>query len=224
MPFAGTVSKGFSNLGALSTHNELGALASRPFDRARDGFVLGEGAACLVLERAQAAAARGARTLARLLGGAAASEAHSLLAQKEDGSEIARCLRLALQDAALGPAHVRHVYAHGTGTPTNDRCEALALNSLFPHRPAVSASKALLGHTIGAAAAIDAVLAVRTIETGMAVPAAHVTDPDPGCALNLAAEGTTASLREGAVLVDSFAFGGHNAALLFGSAEWEPSQ
>lgn len=225
MPFTGTVSKGFSNLGALSTRNDLGARASRPFDLERDGFVLGEGAACLVLERAEAAAARGAPALAWLRGGAAAAEAHSLLAQREDGGEIERCLTLALEDAGLRAGNVRHVYTHGTSTPANDRCEALALNRLFPHKPTVSAAKALLGHTIGAAAAIDAALAVQGLRHGLAVPVAHVERPDPDCALNLAMrrEAPDSALREGAVLVDSFAFGGHNAALLFSAPEWEPS-
>jgi 3-oxoacyl-[acyl-carrier-protein] synthase II len=223
MPLGGTVLKGFANLGALSTRNELGAWASRPFDAERDGFVLGEGAACLVLERAPLAEARGARALARLRGGAASAEAHSLLAQREDGAEILRCLSLALEDAALPPAAVRHVYAHGTGTPGNDRCEALALNALFPHRPTVSATKALLGHTIGAAAAIDAALAVRSLDTGCAVPACHLSRPDPGCALNLAPARPDPALRGGAVLVDSFAFGGHNAALLFTAPGAAPS-
>ncbi|MCH9045253.1 MAG: beta-ketoacyl-[acyl-carrier-protein] synthase family protein [SAR324 cluster bacterium] len=217
MPLGGTVLKGFYNLGALSTRNDLGPLASRPFDAERDGFVLGEGAACLVLERDATAQARGARPLAVLRGGAASSEAHSLLSQREDGAEIARCIRLALAEARLKPEAVGHVYTHGTGTPVNDRCEALALNDVLPHRPTVSATKALLGHTIGAAAAIDAVLAVRTLATGRPVPVRHVSRPDPGCGLTLAEPDgePDAALQERAVLVESFAFGGHNAALLF---------
>ncbi len=217
MPLGGTVLKGFYNLGALSTRNDLGPLASRPFDAERDGFVLGEGAACLVLERDATAQARGARPLAVLRGGAASSEAHSLLSQREDGAEIARCIRLALEEARLEPEAVGHVYTHGTGTPVNDRCEALALNDVLPHRPTVSATKALLGHTIGAAAAIDAVLAVRTLATGRPVPVRHVSRPDPGCGLTLAEPDgePDAALQERAVLVESFAFGGHNAALLF---------
>ena len=109
------------------------------------------------------------------------------------------------------------MYTHGTGTPVNDRCEALALNDVLPHRPTVSATKALLGHTIGAAAAIDAVLAVRTLATGRPVPVRHVSRPDPDCGLTLAEPDgePDAALQERAVLVESFAFGGHNAALLF---------
>jgi len=235
MPLSGTTLKGFANLGALSTRNDLGALASRPFDAERDGFVLGEGAAALVLERPERAVARGAPARARFLGGAASAEAHNLLAQKEDGSEILHCLRLALADAGIEPGAVRHVYTHGTGTPINDRCEALALNTLVPHRPTISATKALLGHTIGAAAAIDAVLAVHTLETGQAVPIAHVRTPDPACGLKFARSGAAPDgdaddfggtalrggpgIRGGAVLVNSFAFGGHNAALIFAAPD-----
>jgi 3-oxoacyl-[acyl-carrier-protein] synthase II len=219
MPLGGTTLKGFANLGALSLRNDLGPRASRPFDARRDGFVLGEGAAALVLERSAAASARGAAALARLRGGAASAEAHNLLAQKDDGSEIRHCLELALDDAATVPEDVRQVYAHGTGTPANDRCEALALNGLLPHHPAVSATKALLGHTIGAAAAIDSALAVMSLGTGQAVPAAHVESPDPDCGLNLARAGAAdPPVRSGAVLVNSFAFGGHNAVLVFGPA------
>jgi 3-oxoacyl-[acyl-carrier-protein] synthase II len=243
MPLAGTTLKGFANLGALSTRNDLGALASRPFDAERDGFVLGEGAAALVLERPERAAARGAAPLARFFGGAASAEAHNLLAQKEDGSEILHCLRLALADAELEPGAVRHVYTHGTGTPINDRCEALALNTLVPHRPTISATKALLGHTIGAAAAIDSVLAVQTLGTGQPVPVAHVRTPDPACGLRFAQSGSPldgaapdgdanarggagvpggAGIRSGAVLINSFAFGGHNAALIFAAPDGSP--
>jgi 3-oxoacyl-[acyl-carrier-protein] synthase II len=223
MPLGGATLKGFANLGALSTRNDLGALASRPFDAERDGFVLGEGAAALVLERGDRATERGVPALAWLLGGAASAEAHNLLAQKEDGSEILHCLRLALGDAEIGPGAVSHVYTHGTGTPVNDRCEALALQALVPGTATVSATKALLGHTIGAAAAIDSVLAVQSLRTGRPVPVAHLNTPDPACALNFARDhasrGAGGDIRDGAVLVNSFAFGGHNAALVFAAPE-----
>jgi 3-oxoacyl-[acyl-carrier-protein] synthase II len=153
-----------------------------------------------------------------LLGGAASAEAHNLLAQKEDASEILHCLRLALDDAEIDPGAIRHVYTHGTGTPINDRCEALALTTLLDGDFTISASKALLGHTIGAAAAIDSVLAVQTLATGRAVPISHVNTPDPACRLKFAGAGDSApgaGIRRGAVLVNSFAFGGHNAALVF---------
>lgn len=216
MPLGGTVLKGFANLGALSTANELGPRASRPLDADRDGFVLGEGAAALVIERASAARQRGATPLAVLRGGAMASEAHGLLSQKEDGSEIARCLALALDDAAVAPGAVAHAYLHGTGTPDNDRVEARALHDTLGPGSTVSVSKALLGHTIGAAAAIDSVLAVRTLATGRPVPVRHVERADPACGLRLAGEGDRLpGAAAEAVLVNAFAFGGHNAALLW---------
>jgi 3-oxoacyl-[acyl-carrier-protein] synthase II len=184
-------------------------------------MVLGEGAACLVLERAEAAARRGARPLAVLLGGAASSEAHHLLAPREGGAGMAECMQAALADAAVAPARVVHVYAHGTGTRHNDACEAAALARVVPHSPTLSASKALLGHTLGAAGAIDAVLAVRGLGSGRVVPLAHLERPDPACPVRAAR--TAEQPHTGpagdparAILVNAFAFGGHNASLLFG--------
>ena len=132
-----------------------------------------------------------------------------------------RCMELALDDAGVSPARVRHVYAHGTGTRDNDRCEAEAIASLLPHRPSVSASKGLLGHTIGAAGAIDAVLAVKTLGTGRAVPCVNLDVPDPGCDLNFARDAELPEphlTSDAAVMVNTFAFGGQNAALLLGPA------
>lgn len=217
LPLAGAVLKGFANLGALSVRNDLGAAASRPFDAARDGFVLGEGAACLVLERAEAARARGARPVARLAGGAAQSEAHHLLSPRENGVAMAACMREALRDAGLAPESVCHVYTHGTATQTNDRCEAQALNAVLPRPPTISATKALLGHTIGAAGAIDAVLAAHGIGSGEAVPCRNLDAVDPECAIRPARavrlEGWGEAGRT-AFLVNSFAFGGHNVTLV----------
>jgi 3-oxoacyl-[acyl-carrier-protein] synthase II len=217
LPLAGAVLKGFANLGALSVRNDLGAAASRPFDTARDGFVLGEGAACLVLERAGTARARGARPLARLAGGAAASEAYHLLSPRDHGEAMAECMRAALRDADARPEDVRHVYAHGTGTRVNDRCEAEALAAVLPGRPTVSATKALLGHTIGAAGAIDAVLAAFGLVAGQAVPCRNLDAPDPECAVRPARNVNLEAVGAGgpaAYLVNSFAFGGHNVTLV----------
>jgi 3-oxoacyl-[acyl-carrier-protein] synthase II len=217
LPLAGAVLKGFANLSALSPRNERGAAACRPFDAGRDGFVLGEGAACLVLESARAAAARGARALARIAGGAALSEAHHLLAPREHGTAMAECMREALRDAGAAPGHVRHVYAHGTGTEYNDRCEAQALRAVLPHGPTVSATKSQLGHTLGAAGAIDAVLAAHGIAAGEALPCRNLDAPDPDCpvtpARSVAVPGWGAPGPR-AYLVNSFAFGGHNVTLV----------
>jgi 3-oxoacyl-[acyl-carrier-protein] synthase II len=219
--------KGFANLSALSTDAAAGARACRPFDAGRAGLVLGEGAACLVLERAEAAGRRGARPLARLLGGAANSEAHHLLAPREGGEGMADCVQAALADADVAPARVAHVYAHGTGTRYNDACEAAALARVLPHGPTVSASKAQLGHTLGAAGAIDAVLAVRSLESGQVPPLAHLERLDPECPVLPARQADQPQVGPRgdpgrAVLVNAFAFGGHNAALLLGPARGTP--
>jgi 3-oxoacyl-(acyl-carrier-protein) synthase len=215
--------KGFANLAALSTDRVAGPRACRPFAADRAGLVLGEGAACLVLERAEAAARRGAPALATLLGGAAGSEAHHLLAPQDDGVGMEACMAAALDDAQVAPQQVRHVYAHGTGTRFNDACEAAALSRLLPHGPTVSASKAQLGHTLGAAGAIDAVLAVQSLGSGQVPPLAPGGTPDPACPIHAAERPEAPQVGPAggplrAVLVNTFAFGGHNASLLLGPA------
>lgn len=215
--------KGFYNIGALSTRQERGARACRPFDAERDGMALGEGAACLVLERPEAAASRGAEALATVRGGAATAEAHHLFSPRDDGAGMAECMELALADARVPPQAVAHVYTHGTGTRYNDQCEAAALARLFPHRPTISASKELLGHTLGAAGAIDAVLAVLSLRSGRVVPLRHLEVLDAECDVEPALAPDQPALRNGmdgkcSVLVNSFAFGGHNVSLLLGPA------
>jgi len=215
--------KGFANLGALSLDTAAGPRACRPFDATRAGLVLGEGAACLVLERAEAAARRGATPLAVLMGGAVNAEAHHLLAPREAGEGMAECMQAALADADVVPERIVHVFAHGTGTRQNDACEAAALARVLPQGPTVSATKAQLGHTLGAAGAIDAVLAVRGLQTGQAPPQAHLTQPDPACPVRALREPAHTELGPRgdparAVLVNAFAFGGHNASLLLGPA------
>ncbi len=217
MPVVGSVVKAFYKLGALSTHTELGPGACRPFQQGRDGLVLGDGAGCLVLERESSAMERGAPVLARLPGGAATAEAHHLLAVREDGSGMAATMGLTLADARLDAGAVTHVYTHGTGTPYNDAAEAAALQKLLPHGPTTSATKSLLGHTLGAAGAIDAVLAVQSLMEGQVVPQVAASAWDPECPINPALDpGRPALLEKGAaVLVNAFAFGGHNATLAF---------
>ena len=217
--------KGFYKLGALSTPVDGVSSACRPFDSARNGLVVGEGAACLVLERADTAAARGAEPLARLLGGASNTEAYHLLAPRKEGEDMSACMEMALENSLQPPEKVVHVYAHGTGTRFNDACEAIALQRVFPHRPTVSASKELLGHTLGAAGAIDSVLAVMGQTHGGVVPLRKLNNPVPECPVNPALEsehphlpggGMESGANSGIVMVESFAFGGHNTALLCG--------
>jgi 3-oxoacyl-[acyl-carrier-protein] synthase II len=217
LALSATVLKGFSNLQALTAQPERVAAASRPFDAGRRGFVLGEGAGCLVLEREQTARARGRPALARLAGSAANSEAHHLLSPRPDGAGMATCISAALADAGVAPAAVAHVYAHGTGTADNDRCEAAAIGRVLTGQPTVSATKGLLGHAIGGAGAIDAVLAVLSLTDGQMVPCVNVEQPDAACPVRLAREPAQSALRQpgAAVTVHAFAFGGQNAVLVF---------
>jgi 3-oxoacyl-[acyl-carrier-protein] synthase II len=216
LPLAGAVLKGFANLSALSPGTRGPAAASRPFDAGRDGFVLGEGAACLLLETEAVAAARGARIVARIVGGAATSEAQHLLAPQEDGGAMAACMREALDDAHVAPQDVAHVYTHGTGTPYNDRAEARALALALgdASAPTVSATKSQLGHTLGAAGAIDVVLAAHGVGVGEVVPCRNLDAPDPECPVRPARESRLVRSEARAFLVNSFAFGGHNATVV----------
>jgi 3-oxoacyl-[acyl-carrier-protein] synthase II len=219
MPLAGAVLKGFANLGALSPSAQRGARASRPFDAGRDGFVLGEGAGCLVLERSAGAIARGVPAQAALRGGAATSEAHHLLAPQEGGAGMAACMLAALRDGATAPAAVGHVYTHGTGTAYNDTCEAQAIARLFLHGPTASASKAQLGHAIGAAGSIDTVLAIEGLRAGTMLPLRHLEALDPQCPIQPAQAGQPPLGADQVLLVNAFAFGGHNACLVIGRAD-----
>jgi 3-oxoacyl-[acyl-carrier-protein] synthase II len=211
---------GFTNMGALSKRNDAPQHASRPFDADRDGFVLGEGAAVLVLERAQHARARGATARARLLGYGASADASNMVAPDATSGGALRCMRAALRDAGLAPADVDYVNAHATSTPAGDIVEAQALRELFgdhTERLPVSSTKGATGHLLGAAGALEALLSIRALETGMLPPTLNLDRPDPECALDHVANKARPA-RARAVLSNSFGFGGVNAALIFGSA------
>jgi len=208
---------GFAAMRALSTRNDDPTRASRPFDRDRDGFVMGEGAAVLVLEAEDRALARGARLLAEVRGyGATADAAH--IAQPTENAEGAqRCMRLAIADAELEPADVDYLNAHATSTPAGDVSEARAIRAVFgaaAARLAVSATKSMTGHLLGAAGALEALLCVRVIETGWIPPTLNLDTVDVDCELDHVAH--KARQQEVRVaLSNSFGFGGTNAALLF---------
>ncbi|MBO1331441.1 beta-ketoacyl synthase [Streptomyces sp. VRA16 Mangrove soil] len=202
---------GFAQLGALSD------TASRPFDRARDGFVIAEGAGALVLERAEHAAARRAPRLAHLAGYGASSDAHHLVAPHPEARQAERALRAALADADLTVYDVDHVNAHGTSTPRGDAMEAGLLARVLPHRPPITSAKGTLGHTLGAAGVIEAALTVLALRDDVVPPVAGLTDPDP--ALDIDAVTTTARTLTSSVAVStSFGFGGHNAAVVLARA------
>jgi 3-oxoacyl-[acyl-carrier-protein] synthase II len=208
---------GFSNMQALSRRNDAPERASRPFDRARDGFVLAEGAAVLVLEREAHARARGARVRARLTGYAATADARHVAAPDPEATAAIRCMRGALADAGLGPEAVDYLNAHATSTPAGDEVEARALHTVFGahvERLPVSSTKGATGHLLGAAGALEALLCVLSLETGTLPPTINLDDPDPAFPLDHVAGKPRAAAAK-VVLSNSFGFGGVNAALLF---------
>ena len=208
---------GFCSMRALSTKfNDDPQRASRPFDRLRDGFVMGEGAGALVLESAAHAKKRKARIYAEVAGYAATSEAYHMVIPREDGQEVATTMRLALADAGIRPAQVDYINAHATSTTIGDAVETKAIRQVFKSRAdqiAVSATKSLVGHTLGAAGAIGGIASVLAIHTGQIHPTANYDDPDPACALG----GISRSVQERKVktaLLNAFGFGSNNAAVV----------
>jgi 3-oxoacyl-[acyl-carrier-protein] synthase II len=216
-PIMPWVLAGFAAAHALSERSADPAGASRPFDRDRDGFVIGEGAAVVVLERANDARARGARVRGEVLGYARNADAFHLVAPPPDGRGAVDCMRVALDDAGIRPGDIAHVNAHGTSTPHNDAAEAVALGTVFEGSPPpVSSMKGVLGHAIGAAAAIEAVAALLTLEHATIPPTANLETIDPVIDLDIVT--SPRSLNAGAVMSNAFAFGGHNAVLVLGGA------
>jgi 3-oxoacyl-[acyl-carrier-protein] synthase II len=210
-----TVAAAFANSRALASGWEEAEHASRPFDRRRNGFVLGEGAGVLVVERAEHAAARGAAGYAELLGWGASTDAHHPTMPRPDGAGAADAMRAALRSAGLAPDEIDYVNAHGTGTKLGDRAEAAALRAVFgDHGPAVSSTKGATGHLLGAAGAVEAALGVLALAGGVLPPTANLDEVDPECELDHVR--ATRRGPVGAVLSNSFAFGGHNLSLVFG--------
>lgn len=215
-PITPFVIRGFNSLTALSRRAEDPSSAARPFAVDRDGFVLGEGAAFLVLERMGDAVARGARVYASVVGYGSNIDAHSLVMPAPNGEGAAACIRAALQDAGASPRDVVHVNAHGTGTPQNDQAEARAITSCFggDGEVAVTSTKATTGHLMGAAGAIEAAAAALTIHHGEIPPTANTVECDADLGLDLVT-GDRRPLRPGGLVVsNSFGFGGHNACLV----------
>jgi len=205
----------FARMGALSGRHDDPASASRPFDADRDGFVIGEGAAFLVLERLDRARARGVPILGEVLGYGRNADAYHITAPSPGGSGATACMQLALDDAGLAPSAVGHVNAHGTSTPLNDASEAEAIVKVFDGSPPpVTSTKGVTGHLIAAAGAVEAVASILALRDGMAPPTANHERTDPDIALDVIA-GSPRPLR-GPVLSNSFGFGGHNATLVLG--------
>jgi 3-oxoacyl-(acyl-carrier-protein) synthase len=211
---------GFCLLGALSPDNDAPACASRPFDRSRNGFVLGEGAGMLVLERAAAARARGARPYAELAGEGNALSSYRITDPHPDGRGPIQAMRRALADAGEAPEAVDYVNAHGTSTPMNDRSECAAIHAVFgaaAARLAVSSTKGQTGHLIAAAGAVEAVFCALALRDGVAPASANLREPDPACALPFVrATPLRRALR--VALSNSFGFGGANSSLVLRAA------
>jgi 3-oxoacyl-[acyl-carrier-protein] synthase II len=207
----------FDNMHALSRRNDDPQGASRPFDATRDGFVMGEAAAMLILEDLEFAKARGARILAELVGYGCTSDAHHVTEPAPAGEGLVRAMRRALQKANLQPEQVDYINAHGTSTPPNDSTETQAIKTCFgdyAHRVAISSTKSMTGHTLGAAGAVESVISVQTILNGIIPPTINLHHPDPECDLDYVPnEARHATVN--VAMSNSMGFGGHNTCLIF---------
>lgn len=210
----------FARMGALSKRNDEPELASRPFDQDRDGFVMGEGAAFMVLERADRATARGARIYGELAGYGVNSDAFHITAPSQGGAGAAACMQLALDDAGIAAADIGHVNAHGTSTELNDAAESEAIRKVFGDAaPPVTSGKGVTGHLIGASGALEAIIALYAAGEGLVPPTAnHDRTADDVVPLDVV-HGTPRSIRRAPVLSNSFGFGGHNASLVLVPAD-----
>ncbi|HSV67529.1 MAG TPA: beta-ketoacyl-ACP synthase II [Mycobacteriales bacterium] len=208
---------GFAQMRALSTRNDEPGAASRPFDKNRDGFVLGEGAGILVLERADHARARGATVYGVVAGAGLTADAHHITAPDPAGSQAARAIRAALADAGLSAADIGHVNAHATSTPVGDTAEAAAIRAALGDHPVLTATKSMTGHLLGAAGAVEAIAALLAIRHGLIPATRNLDDIDDEVALDVV-RGEPRKVTLTAAVNDSFGFGGHNVALAFTAA------
>jgi 3-oxoacyl-[acyl-carrier-protein] synthase II len=204
-----TALAGFGNMTALTSSG-----ISRPFDADRDGFVLGEGAAVLVLEEWSSAVDRGATILGEILGGASTADAHHITAPSPGGVGAIGCMRLALAESGLEPTDVKQVNAHGTSTPLNDAAEAAAITAVFgPGADPVVSTKGVTGHALGAAGALEAAAALLSIEHRLIPPTANTATVDPEMAIDLVV-GEARPWTPGPVMSNNFGFGGHNGTVV----------
>ncbi|MBI5576652.1 MAG: beta-ketoacyl-ACP synthase II [Deltaproteobacteria bacterium] len=212
---------GFCAMKALSTRNDAPAEASRPFDKERDGFVMGEGAAILILEELEAAKKRGAKIYAELRGYGASADAYHVTAPAPGGEGAVRCMQAALANAGVRPEEIEYINAHGTSTPYNDLYETMAIKAVFgghARNLMVSSTKSMTGHLLGAAGAIESVFSVLALRDGAVPPTINYRTADPECDLDYVPnEARSRSIRY--ALSNSFGFGGTNSCLLFGRFE-----
>ncbi len=209
---------GFNLLTALSTRNDEPTKASRPFDRDRDGFVLGEGAAMVILEDLDRAKARGAKIYGEVLGYGSTADAFRITDTHPEGRGAASCIRMALEDAGLSLDQIHYINAHGTSTSVNDKVETLAIKTVFgdqAYKIPVSSTKSMMGHLIAAAGATELIICLKAIETGILPPTINYDTPDPDCDLDYVPN-EAREARCDAALSNSFGFGGQNIALIVG--------
>jgi 3-oxoacyl-[acyl-carrier-protein] synthase II len=208
---------GFGASRALSTRNDEPARASRPWDKGRDGFVLSNGAGALVLEELEHAKARGATIYAELIGFGMSGDAFHMTSPPEDGAGAARCITNALRDAKVKPEQVQYINAHGTSTPAGDLAEVNAIKTVFgdhAYKLAVSSTKSMTGHLLGAAGAIEAIFCVLAIKDQVAPPTINLDEPDEGCDLDFVPH-EPRRMPIDVVISNSFGFGGTNGSLVF---------
>lgn len=208
---------GFSAMRALSVRNDSPEIASRPFDLERDGFVLSEGAGTIILEEYDHAKKRGAKIYAEMVGYGATSDAFHITMPAPNGDGGAQAMRNALQDANIQPQDIQYINAHGTSTPLNDKCETLAIKTVFgehAYKLKINSSKSMIGHTLGAAGAVEALILVKSIQEQKIHPTINLFTPDPECDLDYNPK-KTIDLQIEYGMTNSFGFGGHNAVLIF---------
>jgi len=208
---------GFGQLRALSTRNDEPARASRPFDKDRDGFIIGEGAGVLILEELEHARRRGAKVYAEIVGYGMSSDAYHMTAPSEDGDGARRVMAMAIRKAGISPSDVDYINAHGTSTPYNDKLETLAIHNCFGDHAgklAISSTKSMTGHLLGGAGGLEAGITALAVQNQVAPPTINLDDPDPECDLDYVPhQSRKMAIRY--ALSNSFGFGGTNAALLF---------
>lgn len=207
----------FCAMKAMSTRNDAPEKASRPFDRNRDGFIMGEGAGVVVLESLEHARARGARIYCELAGYAATCDAFHITQPDPEGKGLSMAMKRALASAAIAPDQVDYINAHGTSTPYNDKYETLAIKKIFgdhARKVAISSTKSMTGHLLGAAGGIESVISIKTLQTQTIAPTINLEDPDPDCDLDYVPNVARAAKVQ-AVLSNNLGFGGQNAAVVF---------
>jgi 3-oxoacyl-[acyl-carrier-protein] synthase II len=212
---------GFANMKALSTRNDDPAGASRPFDKDRDGFVMGEGSGILIFEELERAKKRGARIYAEVKGYGSTDDGHHITAPKEDGAGPARAFREALRHARISPQDVDYINAHGTSTPYNDAIETRAIKLVFgdhAKKLAVSSTKSMIGHLLGASAAVELVVTALAVHRGQVHPTRNYTTPDPECDLDYV-PGSARQMTVRNALSNSLGFGGHNVSICIGRVD-----